>query len=467
MATRAATRAAAQGRVTRSGRVPQELIDAELTKALSIKDRRLGSIGPSVNVQEARRRLGDPETAAGLPGTNLCRYAGDDAKVAGKRPSYFNEKTIGRYGMQLCGKNIAEAWSDPEFLQQQKLVCGEKKEWVFPYKRGGKTVKGHCRNLHARRPRAKKVKREADPRQKELNRLIRERDATSNMAQYAKLDRQIKELRAAMKPKREPIVTEPDDISQFDFTVVRPNNQPRKPPSNRRPVAGTRRAPTVITGSMQAFIDSLPRGEQGKAKNIMTAYRNFGGLEPSEAIARYKQRREDDARTPLDNAGDFEDELNTDDESDDDFGGGALGPGLQNLLENVEFQRDHPVLADRLRVRAGDAGITRAQEIAQRVATLVASGMTEQAATTQERNERDQIAQLANDSYNVAMAQINQVAMPAAIASGRIMHQRDVDDAPDSPGGAGMGIPEGFHRMPDGTIMADSEHLVGAGYLIV
>ena len=93
--------------------------------------------------------------------------------------------------------------------------------------------------------------------------------------------------------------------------------------------------------------------------------------------------------------------------------------------------------------------------------------MTEQAATTQERNERDQIAQLANDSYNVAMAQINQVAMPAAIASGRIMQQRDVDDAPDSPGGAGMGIPEGFHRMPDGTIMADSEHLVGAGYLIV
>ena len=62
MATRAATKAAAQGRVTRSGRVPQELIDAELTRALSIKDRRLGSIGPNVNVQEARRRLCDPET---------------------------------------------------------------------------------------------------------------------------------------------------------------------------------------------------------------------------------------------------------------------------------------------------------------------------------------------------------------------------------------------------------------------
>ena len=93
--------------------------------------------------------------------------------------------------------------------------------------------------------------------------------------------------------------------------------------------------------------------------------------------------------------------------------------------------------------------------------------MTEQAATTQELNERDQIAQLANDSYNVTMAQINRVALPAAQASGRIMQQRDAEDAPDSPGGAGMGVPEGFHRMPDGTIMADSDHLVGAGYLIV
>ena len=31
----------------------------------------------------------------------------------------------------------------------------------------------------------------------------------------------------------------------------------------------------------------------------------------------------------------------------------------------------------------------------------------------------------------------------------------------------GRGVPEGFHRMPDGTIMADSDHLVGDGYLIV
>jgi hypothetical protein len=31
-------------------------------------------------------------------------------------------------------------------------------------------------------------------------------------------------------------------------------------------------------------------------------------MEPSEAIARYKQRKSGDARTPLDNAGDFEED---------------------------------------------------------------------------------------------------------------------------------------------------------------
>ena len=37
----------------------------------------------------------------------------------------------------------------------------------------------------------------------------------------------------------------------------------------------------------------------------------------------------------------------------------------------------------------------------------------------------------------------------------------------DEVDGSGAGIPEGFHRMPDGTVMADSEHLVGSGYLVV
>jgi len=101
----------------------------------------------------------------------------------------------------------------------------------------------------------------------------------------------------------------------------------------------------------------------------------------------------------------------------------------------VEFQTGYPALTERLRARAGDAGLTRAQEIAQRRAQLVATGMSEQAAATQEVAERDQIAQLANDSGNVAQAQVQHVMLPQAEASGRIMQQRDVDDAPDSPGG--------------------------------
>eukprot|EP01046_Picozoa_sp_COSAG06_P000289 COSAG06_NODE_8_length_37897_cov_42.611884_8_plen_104_part_00 len=48
-------------------------------------------------------------------------------------------------------------------------------------------VKAHCRNLHAPRPRAKKSKK-ANPRQKQLNALIRKRDATQNCAKYNELN---------------------------------------------------------------------------------------------------------------------------------------------------------------------------------------------------------------------------------------------------------------------------------------
>ena len=41
----------------------------------------------------------------------------------------------------------------------------------------------------------------------------------------------------------------------------------------------------------------------------MTRYRNSGVMEPNEAIEKYKQRKVSDARTSLDNAGGFEDEL--------------------------------------------------------------------------------------------------------------------------------------------------------------
>ena len=45
--------------------------------------------------------------------------------------------------------------------------------------------------------------------------------------------------------------------------------------------------------------------------------------------------------------------------------------------------------------------IVGTDEIAQRTAALVATGMTQQAAAAQELAERDQIATLANDSGNV------------------------------------------------------------------
>ena len=259
MATRAATRDAARAQSTRSGRVPQELIDELIRPGLGQKDVRLRSLAPTARRQEAIRRLNDPETTAGKPGTNLCRYAGDDKQMTGKRPGYYNKRNISASAVRLCKELVDDAWSDPAFLKEEKLACGEDKKWVFAHQRGDKRVKGHCRKVDAPRPRAKKAK--ADPREKELAALIRKRDKTSNLSEYSSLDKQVKALRAQMVPKREPVLTEPDDISQFDFSVVRPNNQPRRPPPTSRPVAvSTRRTPTVITASMQTYIDSLPRG---------------------------------------------------------------------------------------------------------------------------------------------------------------------------------------------------------------
>ena len=182
------------------------------------------------------------------------------------------------------------------------------------------------------------------------------------------------------------------------------SRKPQKPapaPSPRsRPVAGTRRAPAaVITDSMQIYIDSLPRGERGKARNVMSAYRNFGNMEPSEAIARYKQRKSDDARTPLDNAGEFEDELGTDDESDfeEPATGGALTMQMSGLMSNDEFTQSHPELTARLRARAG--GMSRRDEIAARRAELVAAGNSEEAARAIEAAERERIATAATQQY--------------------------------------------------------------------
>ena len=75
MATRAKVREAARAQTTRSGRVPQSAIDAEL-QAFDDRDLRLRSVGKDVRKREAKRRLMDIDVKAGQPGTNLCRSTG-------------------------------------------------------------------------------------------------------------------------------------------------------------------------------------------------------------------------------------------------------------------------------------------------------------------------------------------------------------------------------------------------------
>jgi hypothetical protein len=113
----------------------------------------------------------------------------------------------------------------------------------------------------------------------------------------------------------------------------------------------------------------------------MTAYINFGSMDATEAIKRYKQRRKDDNREGVDNAGDFEDELDTDDESDDDGpSGGALTAGLQVLIDDPEWSAANPQLHGRLIDRMG---MSRGDEISKR---------TEEIGSTREKAEREMIA---------------------------------------------------------------------------
>ena len=110
MSTRAKVRETARAQATRSGRVPQSAIDAEL-KAFSDKDLRLRSVAPDVRQREAKRRLTDIEIAAGQPGTNLCRFTGvaSSEKQRGKRPYFYKEKNVGRVGVDLCAKAVEDA----------------------------------------------------------------------------------------------------------------------------------------------------------------------------------------------------------------------------------------------------------------------------------------------------------------------------------------------------------------------
>ena len=71
MTTRAQVREAARAQTTRSGRVPQSAIDAEL-QSFDDKDLRLRSVAKGVRKREAKRRLMDLDIKAGQPGSDLC-----------------------------------------------------------------------------------------------------------------------------------------------------------------------------------------------------------------------------------------------------------------------------------------------------------------------------------------------------------------------------------------------------------
>ena len=249
---------------------------------------------------------------------------------------------MGRAGVDLCAKAVEAAWKDPEFLAEQRRVCGDNKEYVFPYTRKSGKVKGHCRNLHAPHPRARKAK--ADPREKQLAKLIRQRDSTNDMVKVTKLSAEIRALRAELKPPEPPAAPTPTppaddpppvpdvvDDAEAPATVPPPDDtdEPFVSPFTGAPGTGfDGTAPTTSTQSkpkfnqrVYAYISSLPRGEQKKATN---ALRNYvygpGKMQPDEAIERYKERRVRDAQAPV-GATDF-DELDADDsdaeESDDD-----------------------------------------------------------------------------------------------------------------------------------------------------
>ena len=98
-------------------------------------------------------------------------------------------------------------------------MCGDDKEYVFPYTRKSGKVKGHCRNLHAPRPNARKAK--PDPREKQLAKLVRQRDSTNDMAKVAKLSAEIRALRAELKPPEPPTTPTPstDDPPPVPDTI--------------------------------------------------------------------------------------------------------------------------------------------------------------------------------------------------------------------------------------------------------
>eukprot|EP01046_Picozoa_sp_COSAG06_P090838 COSAG06_NODE_37147_length_438_cov_2.486726_1_plen_123_part_00 len=81
------------------------------------------------------------------------------------------------------------------------------------------------------------------------------------------------------------MLTEPDDISGFDFTSVRPEKPTRK---------------VTFNAATRDYVASLPRGERQRAENTIRLYMvGPAQLSADAALARFKQRRVRDAQAPV------------------------------------------------------------------------------------------------------------------------------------------------------------------------
>ena len=126
--------------------------------------------------------------------------------VGSKRPWAFSKRKVGRAAATLCQPGVKKAWENPAHIAEEKRVCGDR-NWVYPYKRVDKRVKGHCRKLSGPQKQSMEIalqKQAIKKKQRQLAALIRKRDNTSSVASIAKLEKQMRALRDELKPTREP-----------------------------------------------------------------------------------------------------------------------------------------------------------------------------------------------------------------------------------------------------------------------
>jgi len=169
--------------------------------------------------------------------------------------------------------------------------------------------------------------------ERELAKLVRKRDTTvAGSKVYQQLNQQIKTLREQLKPNVSVSEIETEDIDQYNYSGVRPNNEPRRPPS--RPAASTRRTPTPFSiGEIPEYLDSLSRGERKKAetaiRQYMTGPRKLNSL---EALAAYKERKRRDAQAPV-GATEFDDSG----DEDQDLGGFGSGRTIDGMGDGSRY----------------------------------------------------------------------------------------------------------------------------------